>query len=100
MSAIEINSAGHFIVIGELSFGTVPGLDVRGRELIAASPQPVFDFTNVTFSDNAGVALLVSWARAAHHINKKIIFTDVSKQLLDIINICGLGDILPLSNAR
>ena len=72
MSTIEINSDGQFVVIGELSFSTVPSLYIRGCELISASPKPAFDFRNVTFSDNAGVALLVAWARNSKRINKRI----------------------------
>lgn len=96
MSAIEVNSLGRFLVIGDLTFTTVPELHVRGCELIDASVQPTFAFGNVSSSDNAGVALLVSWARYARSVSKAIRFIELPKQLLDIIAVSGLLDVLPI----
>jgi phospholipid transport system transporter-binding protein len=96
MSAIEVNSSGQFLVIGELSFNSVPDLNLRGCHLIAASPQPVFDFSNVSASDNAGIALLLSWTRYARDMGKVVWFINLPSQLADIIEASGLKAILPI----
>lgn len=96
MSTIEVNSAGQFEVSGELSFTTVPELNTRGLQLIAASPQPVFDLRNVTNSDYAGVALLTSWTRHAKKLGKAVFFINPPAQLLDMAKVSGLKDILPI----
>lgn len=96
MNAIEINAVGNICVHGELSFSTVPDLNQRGYVLIKQGLDGVFDFAKVTFSDNAGVALLVAWARYAKSIDKKISFINLPKQLLDLVAASGLREILPV----
>lgn len=99
MSKIEVNSEGRFIVIGNLNFQTVPELNSRGKQLIAASPKPIFELNNVTSNDNSSVALLVSWTRFAKSLRKSILFLDPPEQLQDIIEASGLKGILPFKNS-
>lgn len=96
MSAIEVNSAGQFLVVGELSFNTVTTIRARGCQLIYASPQPVFDLSNVSSSDNSGVALLVLWARYAKNMGKVVWFINLPSQLLDIAELMSLKNLLPI----
>ena len=96
MHTLEVNELGNICVNGDLSFATVPKLNQHGHILIKQNMQLVFDLTKVTFSDNAGIALLISWARYAKNINKKILFINLPKQLLDLVLASGLKDILPL----
>ncbi|MCL5260921.1 MAG: STAS domain-containing protein [Gammaproteobacteria bacterium] len=96
MSTIEINPAGQFVVIGELSFATVPAINLRGRQLIMASPKPVFDLHNITKSDNAAVALLISWARFAKNHGKSMTFINPPQQILDIAAVSGVSALLPI----
>jgi anti-anti-sigma factor len=85
-----------FEVDGELSFDTVPELNRRGYVFIKKELNPVFDLDKVAFSDNSGVALLVSWARYAKSVDKKITFVNVPKQLLSLIEASGLREMLPI----
>lgn len=85
-------------VSGDLSFATVPGLNRLGCVFIKQNLNPVFDLSKVTFSDNAGVALLVSWVRYAKSNSRKISFINLPKQLLDLIDAGGLREILPIEN--
>lgn len=96
MRTLEVNDLGNICVSGDLSFATVPKLNQHGHVLIKQNICLVFDLTKVTFSDNAGVALLIAWARYAKSINKKILFINLPKQLLDLVVASGLRDILPL----
>lgn len=93
---IEVNSQGQFLIVGELVFSTTPTIHKRGCQLISASPQPIFNLQNVITSDNSAVALLTSWVRYAKSLNKAVIFIHIPKQLLDIIDVSGLKNILPI----
>jgi ABC-type transporter Mla MlaB component len=93
---IDVNSEGHFLVLEELKFDTVPSLYKRGCQLISAGPKPIFDLQKVPLSDNAGVTLLISWTRYAKSLGKKILFIHLPKQLLDIIELSGLKAVLPI----
>ena len=97
---IQVNPAGHFLVIGILNFDTVPQLNLRGRQLIAASPKPIFDLRTVTRSDNAGLALIISWIRYAKQINKAVRFLNVPQQLLAIAEISGVLNSIPINNVK
>jgi anti-anti-sigma factor len=96
MNAIEISDDGRIIVRGELDFATVPELDKRGRVLIKKSQNLFFDLSQVTASDNSGVALLISWARCAKSVGKKVSFINLPKQLLALIAASGLEKVLPI----
>lgn len=93
---IDVNSNGQFLVTGELIFSTVPIIHKRGCQLIAASPKPTFNLQDVVICDNSAVALLTSWIRYAKSLKKAVVFVNVPKQLLDILNISGLKNILPI----
>lgn len=97
---IQVNSAGHFLVIGALNFDTVPQLNLRGRQLVSASPIPIFDLRSVTRSDNSGLALIISWIRYAKQINKSIRFLNIPQQLLAIAEISGLLKSIPINNTK
>jgi phospholipid transport system transporter-binding protein len=97
MNLIEVNAQDNICVSGELSFTTVPDLNLRGCTFIKQSLNPIVDLAKVTFSDNAGVALLVSWTRYAKSISRKISFINLPKQLLDLIAAGGLKEILPIT---
>lgn len=90
ISSVEINAAGQLLVSGCLNFATVPQLAIRGCQLIAASPQPVFDLHGVTKSDNAGLALLVAWVKCAKRMRKAVKFSHIPQQLLAIAKVSGL----------
>lgn len=92
MSVIEIS--------GELNFITVPEINKRGRIFIKENANPIIDLNKVTFSDNAGVALLVSWVRYAKSIGRKVLFVNLPKQILDLIDASGLKEILPIKNIK
>lgn len=98
MNPIAVNNVGKICVSGELSFATVPDLNRRGCAFIKQDPSPVFDLDKITFSDNAGVALLISWSRYAKNKGRKISFVNLPKQLLDLVEASGLEEVLPFKN--
>jgi len=88
---------GHWLLEGELGFGTVPGVlqhsgaSMRGLDSIRV------DLKGVTRADSAGLALLVEWLRESERAGLPIRFVNVPVQLLSIARVCGLDGILSLS---
>ena len=96
-ATIQVNGDGQFSLVGDINFYIVPELYKRGCQLISASSQSIFDFRTVVSSDNAGLTLLVSWARYARNINRKIQYINLPQRLFDIIKASNLENILPIA---
>lgn len=97
-ATIKVNSSGQFSIIGELTFDTVQQLSERGNQLIAASPLPIFDCKQVTNSDNASLALILSWIKYAKRLHKTIKFLNMPHQLLAIVKVGGLQNVIQKTN--
>lgn len=100
MIAIAINNAGIVGISGSLDFVTVTDLNLQAKAFIKQNSDLIFDLSKVDFSDNSGVALLVSLTRFAKNHGRKISFINVPKQLSDLINAGGLREILPLTQIK
>lgn len=83
-------------VEGELSFNTVNSLSEKNHILIEQHQKITFDLSQVTFSDNAGVALLVVFASYAKKLGKEVLFVNLPRQLLVLIEAGGIRDMLPI----
>jgi len=95
---LEKISPGHYILKGQLSFKSVPGLWSENRAVLFDDDTVVVkvDLSQIERSDSSGVALLVEWYREAEVQKKKITFFNLPSQMYDIARISGLHDILPL----
>jgi len=83
---------------GELTFSTVKYIEEQSQILFESMAALNIDFTNVTRSDSAGLALLIGWMRTAKQSSKTILFYNIPKQILAIANASGLDELLPLSD--
>lgn len=91
--------AGSWLVSGELSFETVPGLLERGRPAFEGGAGMLrFDLRNVTRSDSAGLALLIEWLKAARGKGRVIEFMNVPPQMIAIAKVSGLEAVLPFGH--
>jgi phospholipid transport system transporter-binding protein len=87
---------GQIKVSGELTFATVPYLRLAGDSLITKCPQLIFDFSAVTHTDSASLALLTAWTRKAKQLKKTLQFIRLPQQLFEIARVSGLDKILPI----
>jgi phospholipid transport system transporter-binding protein len=96
---IEETGHGSWMLVGDLSFTTVPAL--RGGLVIKSADRPriSIDLAGVTRSDSAGLALLIEWLRESERLGKTITFLHMPAQLQSIARICGLDGILPVEMA-
>jgi phospholipid transport system transporter-binding protein len=81
-------------LIGPLTFETVTPVLARGVTWIKKHKDGCIDFSQVTRTDSAGVALLIEWTRFAKQKNHSLHFIHLPEQLLAIIRVSGLDTIL------
>lgn len=75
---------------GALSFQTVEALLPQGYEVLRAEPQVVFDLSQVTEVDSAGLALLIAWCRMAKKTSRRPFFRQIPasmKALMAVTNV-------------
>ena len=71
------------------NFGTSKILDQKNIK---------FDFSKIEKIDSSFLALLISWNKKAKKQDKKIVFYNASKILLDLAKVYGLDSILTFSH--
>ncbi len=80
---------------GDLDYGTVLKWRQLGFDYVSScETQVVFNFSQVTKMDSAGVALLLEWWRAAMHAKKTITFKNLPVKAKALIALSDLSDIL------
>jgi phospholipid transport system transporter-binding protein len=98
---LQAQSDGLFLLSGELSFSSVPGMLSESQRLLAGHSDSIsaltIDLQGVGRSDSAGIALLVEWARNAHSKNIEITFINMPAQMLALARLSGLEAVLGLS---
>jgi phospholipid transport system transporter-binding protein len=83
-----------FVLDTELTFDTVLPKRVELLSFIEDAPQTfIINFSHVSRSDSAGLALMIELLRTARQVKKNIVFKSISEQILSMMRFC---DILPL----
>jgi phospholipid transport system transporter-binding protein len=93
---IEPQGEGHFLLVGELSFETVPGLYASSMAAMESAGEIIMDLHGVTRTDSAGLAMLIEWMRFAHRKTVNIRFKNLPAQMLAIAKVSRLDRILPV----
>lgn len=90
-----------FYVAGVLNFESVASLWNVSLPLLPSCSSLSFDFSSVTASNSAALALLLEWMKYAKLKKKMIRFSHLPTQLISIANAAGLtiADCSVLSNA-
>ena len=83
-------------VSGTLGFNEVDALLKASEIFFDGKVDLVFDLDQVDKTDSAGLALLLDWMKMAKKSGQSIGFKKIPKQMLDIANVSGLNDILPV----
>jgi Predicted NTP binding protein (contains STAS domain) len=81
---------------GSLDFKTVPTLSKMKSSLIISNQQAVFDLSGVSYSDNAGLGLLIYLASLAKAHKKELKFINVPKHLLELMDSVQVRELLPI----
>ena len=75
---------GRFALTGAMNFETAEDILRASEALFEEHTQLEIDFSEVTDSDSAGLALLLEWVTWANHSVREISFTGVPERLLAI----------------
>ena len=86
---------GHFQVVGDLSFDTVPALSAQSASLFHGCPALEIDLGGIERADSAGLALLIEWVRRARALEQQIRLVNIPEQMRDIVRVSGLDKVLP-----
>ena len=89
--------SGTLFVSGVVGFMTVQSLLRQSQTALLDSEDVVIDFTDVTRSDSAGLALLIEWQKIAHKRGKRVIFRNLPDQMRALAIAAGLSDLLALA---
>jgi phospholipid transport system transporter-binding protein len=81
----------------KVTFANIVAVVDEGERVIRDDlEQPAVSLRTLEVSNSVAVALLLALFRRAHRMGKPIVFTDVPEDLLDIIEVSGLSEVLPL----
>jgi ABC-type transporter Mla MlaB component len=93
----DADTAEAFQLPPEITFANVIPLRDDGERFIRDElDSPAFSLAGLKVSNSTAVALLLGWFRRAHRMGKVIVFTDIPEDLLNIIEVSGLSEVLPL----
>jgi ABC-type transporter Mla MlaB component len=82
-----------FIVQGEINFSNVVDLRLQGIAMIAKTQHSsiCMDLSSVTRVDNVALALLTSWCKEAHKLNKTIVYKNLPVALENMASVFGVS---------
>ena len=87
-----------FFVSGDLDFSNVMLVYKKFLSQIKKETLLHFDFSKVTSSNSAGLALIIEWVKFASQHHQSIQLKNLPQQLLSIAKAAGLEEILVNSN--
>jgi phospholipid transport system transporter-binding protein len=83
-----------FVLTGELDFWNVMSVYEKSMQKVVELKEMTFDFTALTGSDSAGLALIIEWIKYSHHYQKSIHFKAISTDLMSIAKAAGLDQLI------
>jgi phospholipid transport system transporter-binding protein len=91
---MEALGGGRFRVSGVLDAKTTPALLVASCESFPKEKSIEVDFSRVSESDSAGMALLIEWMRIARRQQQKLRFSNIPHQIAALARISEVEDLL------
>ncbi|MDD5228111.1 MAG: STAS domain-containing protein [Methylococcales bacterium] len=81
---------GQWLIHGELTFASIHGQLVDSPPFLRGNRDIILDFSQVTNTDSAGLALMIEWIKITRHQHAQLHFRNVPKQLLNLAKLSGL----------
>jgi phospholipid transport system transporter-binding protein len=82
-------SAGQFIIDGDLTFATIDKQTLKSFSFLKEAKEITIDLGRVTSTDSAGLALMIEWIRYSRHNRTQIAFKNIPEQLLNLAKLSG-----------
>lgn len=94
-ASLEVTS-DRLLVRGSLDFDTVSGIEAEGTAWLTglAPSRAVVDLSGVEYGNSAGVALLLSWLRAARSGGRQLVFEAMPEEMRSMVKVGGLASLL------
>lgn len=80
----------YLIVTGKLDFTSVMPIWTQSLPLLAKRQNLIFDLSNVTASNSAGLALLLEWVKYAKRENKTIEFLHIPQYVIALAGAANM----------
>jgi ABC-type transporter Mla MlaB component len=85
---------------GRVTFDNLVQIREEGEAaIVGAGDRAEIDLSGLEHGNSAAVALLMAWFRAAESLDKRIVFEAPPIELVNIVELSGLTDVLPLSGS-
>lgn len=100
MSASIEQQGDSLKVAGTITVHNAVALQQQGSALISAASDTVnIDLSGVSLSGTVGLAVMLSWLRAAQQQNKHLQFSHMPEPLKAVAKVSGLENLLPQAPA-
>lgn len=92
MSKLNLVSkgGGQWLINGELTFVSIQKSLIESPPFLRSGKDITLDFSQVTATDSAGLALMIEWIKLSRHQRAQLHFKNVPKQLLNLAKLSGL----------
>ncbi len=92
MSKLNIVSkgGGRWLIHGELTFASIHTKLVESPPFLHGNKDIILDFSQVTNTDSAGLALMIEWIKLSRHQRAQLHFKNIPTQLLNLAKLSGL----------
>ncbi len=92
MNKLNIVSTGNgqWLIHGELTFSSILQKHIDSPPFLRAGKDVILDFSQVTNTDSAGLALMIEWIKLSRHQRAQLHFKNVPKQLINLAKLSGL----------
>jgi phospholipid transport system transporter-binding protein len=82
-------SAGQFIIDGDLTFATIDKQTLKSFSFLKEAKEITIDLSRVSNTDSAGLALMIEWIRYSRHNRTQLSFKNIPEQLLNLAKLSG-----------
>ncbi len=83
-----------FLVTGDLHFSNVMSLYEKSLPQLRLCSELSFDFSQLTSSDSAGLALIIEWIKFSKKNRKTIQFIHLSNAIVSIAKAAGINNLI------
>lgn len=91
MSKLEIIDlgGGQFVVDGDLTFASIDKKIVKSFDFLNTTKLATIDFSHVTCTDSAGLALMIEWIKYTRQHRIQLRFKNIPEQLRKLAKLSG-----------
>jgi phospholipid transport system transporter-binding protein len=91
MNKADITLQGNqFHVSGDLNFANVMSIYQKSLSQVNQCSELIFDFSQLTSSNSAGLALIIEWIKLSKQISKPIHFNHLPDDIMSIAKAAGV----------